>query len=124
MTDANTGDLELLVLVLYKTEVYNKLLYALNNDAGIHGATTVSSSGMAHALADAEDSHIIAAFRAFAASDRRESKTIFMVIEKAKRERVRRVVREKVGDLAQPDTGILFALPVTFADGLYETTTL
>ena len=115
MTDANTGDLELLVLVLYKTEVYNKLLYALN-DAGIHGATTVSSSGMAHALADAEDSHIIAAFRAFAASDRRESKTIFMVIEKAK--------REKVGDLAQPDTGILFALPVTFADGLYETTTL
>ena len=94
------------------------------NDAGIHGATTVSSSGMAHALADAEDSHIIAAFRAFAASDRRESKTIFMVIEKAKRERVRRVVREKVGDLAQPDTGILFALPVTFADGLYETTTL
>lgn len=47
-----------------------------------------------------------------------------MVIEKAKRERVRRVVREKVGDLAQPDTGILFALPVTFADGLYETTTL
>ncbi|PWL49893.1 MAG: hypothetical protein DBY40_02620 [Clostridiales bacterium] len=123
MTDANTGDLELLVLVLYKTEVYNKLLYALN-DAGIHGATTVSSSGMAHALADAEDSHIIAAFRAFAASDRRESKTIFMVIEKAKRERVRRVVREKVGDLAQPDTGILFALPVTFADGLYETTTL
>ena len=52
MTDANTGDLELLVLVLYKTEVYNKLLYALN-DAGIHGATTVSSSGMAHALADA-----------------------------------------------------------------------
>ena len=121
MTDANTGDLELLVLVLYKTEVYNKLLYALN-DAGIHGATTVSSSGMAHALADAEDSHIIAAFRAFAASDRRESKTIFMVIEKAKR--VRRVVREKVGDLAQPDTGILFALPVTFADGLYETTTL
>ena len=85
MTDANTGDLELLVLVLYKTEVYNKLLYALN-DAGIHGATTVSSSGMAHALADAEDSHIIAAFRAFAASDRRESKTIFMVIEKAKRD--------------------------------------
>ncbi|MFR5865976.1 MAG: hypothetical protein ACLUFV_13020 [Acutalibacteraceae bacterium] len=81
MTDANTGELELLVLVLYKTEVYNKLLYALN-DAGIHGATTVSSSGMAHALADAEDSHIIAAFRAFAASDRR-SKTIFMVIEKA-----------------------------------------
>ena len=79
---------------------------------------------MAHALADAEDSHIIAAFRAFAASDRRESKTIFMVIEKAKRERVRRVVREKVGDLAQPDTGILFALPVTFADGLYETTPL
>ena len=40
------------------------------------------------------------------------------------RERVRRVIREKVGDLAQPDTGILFALPVTFADGLYETTVL
>ena len=44
MTDANTGDLELLVLVLYKTEVYNKLLYALN-DAGIHGATKI---GRAH----------------------------------------------------------------------------
>ena len=47
-----------------------------------------------------------------------------MVIDKSMRERVRRVIREKVGDLAQPDTGILFALPVTFADGLYETTVL
>lgn len=44
MTNADSGGLELLVLVLYKTEVYNKLLYALN-DAGIPGATTVSSSG-------------------------------------------------------------------------------
>ena len=119
MTNADSGGLELLVLVLYKTEVYNKLLYALNDAAALEEAAS-----QIDALADAEDSHIIAAFRAFAASDRRESKTIFMVIDKSMRERVRRVIREKVGDLAQPDTGILFALPVTFADGLYETTVL
>ena len=63
----DSGALELCVLVLYRTELYNKLIYALN-DAGIRGATTVSSSGMMSALADSEDSHIIAAFRAFMAS--------------------------------------------------------
>ena len=41
----DSGALELCVLVLYRTELYNKLIYALN-DAGIRGATTVSSSGM------------------------------------------------------------------------------
>ena len=115
----DSGALELCVLVLYRTELYNKLIYALN-DAGIRGATTVSSSGMMSALADSEDSHIIAAFRAFMASDRRESKTVFMVIEKDNLERVRKVVRETVGDLSAPNTGILFTVPVTFADGFCE----
>ena len=68
----DSGALELCVLVLYRTELYNKLIYALN-DAGIRGATTVSSSGMMSALADSEDSHIIAAFRAFMASEKRTS---------------------------------------------------
>ena len=51
MTDANTGDLELLVLVLYKTEVYNKLLYALN-DAGI--VESVAGDYLVAVMSDAD----------------------------------------------------------------------
>ena len=49
--------------------------------------------------------------------DREESKTIFMVLKDEKVEVVKGIVREVIGDLSQPDTAVLFTLPVLSAEG-------
>ncbi|MCI8402982.1 MAG: hypothetical protein HFI38_12985 [Lachnospiraceae bacterium] len=108
----------LLVVVLNKVELLDKLLSALNN-AGIRGATVLHSIGMAHELADLEDSYVIGSLRAMFTSGHRENRTIFMVIDSAHITDATQVIDDVI-DLQKPDTGILFALPVLFAAGITE----
>lgn len=108
----------LLVVVLNKVELLDKMLAALN-DANIKGATVLNSIGMAHELASLEDSFVIGSLRAMFASGRRENKTIFMVIDNDRIIDATQVIDDVI-DLQKPDTGILFALPVLFAAGIPE----
>lgn len=106
-----------LILVLHKIEVLDDLLHELN-DAELCGATVLNSVGMAHELHTYEDSHAIGSLRALFLSDKSENRTVFMVIDNEKIPAAKEIVYRVVGDLSQPNTGILFALPVTFAEGL------
>ncbi len=108
----------LLVIVLNKVELLNRLLSALN-DADIHGATVLNSIGMAHELASLEDSYVIGSLRAMFASGHTENRTIFMVIDSDRITDATQVI-DAVIDLRKPDTGILFAVPVMFAAGISD----
>ena len=109
-------NLSLVFIVLNKVELFEKLVAALN-DEGIHG-TSINTVGLAQELAKNEDSHIIAAFRAFMTAGRTENKTIFTVLPTEKIPTLRKIVGEIVGDLSKPNTGVIFAVPVTYFDGL------
>lgn len=106
----------LLIVVLNRVELLDKMLSALN-DAGIRGATVLNSIGMAHELAGLEDSYVIGSLRAMFASDHRENRTIFMVVDSNEITSVTQVI-DNVIDLQKPDSGILFAVPVLFAAGI------
>lgn len=108
---------QVLFLVLNKIEILDRLLIALNK-AGVRGATVVSSIGMAHAIANCEESHIISSMRAFFVSDREENKIVFMVVDDEGAATARKVIHEVVGDLSKPDTGIMFSIPTLFVEGL------
>ena len=108
----------LLVVVLNRIELLDKLLTALN-DGGIRGATVLNSIGMAHELASLEDNYVISSLRAMFASGHRENRTIFMVIDNARITTATQII-DGVIDLRKPDTGILFAIPVLFAAGIKE----
>lgn len=108
----------LLIVVLNKLELLDKMLTALN-DAGIRGATVLNSIGMAHELAGMEDNYVISSLRAMFASDHRENRTIFMVIDQDRITTATQVIDEVI-DLQKPDTGIIFAVPVLFAAGIME----
>ncbi len=108
---------KLLILVLNKIDTLDALLLRLN-EAGVHGATVINSTGMAHALASHEENLTISSFRAFFAHSREENRTVFMVLSEEKIAVARSVIREVVGDLSLPNTGILFSLPVDFFEGL------
>ncbi len=110
-------NLKVLFLVLNKTHVLEQLLLALS-EAGIRGATVLNSSGMAHTVANREESPIIGSLRAFFNSSQEENNTVFMVLRESEIEKVKRIIYKVVGDLNKPDTGVLFCLPVDFIEGI------
>jgi len=88
-------------------------------ESGITGATILSSTGMARELAKHwEDYPIFGTLHFLINPDRKESKTIFMVLKDEQVDVVKKVVREVIGDLSKPDTAILFTLPVLSAEGV------
>lgn len=108
---------QVLILVINKIEAVDALLDEFYR-AGVKGATVINSTGMAHALAGMEDSHIISSLRAFFSREREENKTIFMVADDETVKVVRSVVTRVIGDLSLPNTGIMFSVPILFAEGI------
>ncbi|WP_206457955.1 hypothetical protein [Anaerovorax sp. IOR16] len=108
---------QLLFLVLNKIGVLNKLLMDLNTN-GIKGATVMNSVGMAGALASAEEGMSFAPFKMMFSGIAEDNKTILMVIDEDQIPIVQKVITELVGDLSNPNTAFMFAVPITFVDGI------
>ena len=96
--------MQVFVFVLNRTEHLEHLLQEFS-DHGLRGATVLDSKGMAR-------------LRAFLESERKSSKTIFCVMEDEKVELARQIVNRVTGGLDTPDTGIMFAMPLTMVEGL------
>ena len=108
------------VIVLERDDLHEKLLSELSN-AGISNSTSINSVSMESSLASKEDSHIIAALRAFMTADRVESKTVFGVCAKDKLKAVHGALTKVAGNLNETGAATIAAFPVTFADGFYRT---
>ncbi len=110
--------MKLLLIVLNKTEKLDELLEKMM-EKGIKGATIFNSTGMARELAKHNENFpIFGTLRYLMDPERKESKTIFMVLKDEQIETVKGVVREVIGDLSQPDTAVMFTLPVLSAEGV------
>lgn len=111
--------MQLMVMVLNRVEVLDTLLEKLMED-GICGATILSSTGMVRELAKSgEDFPIFGrSLRMLLDPERKESKTLFMVLTDEKVEQAKKIIREVVGDLSKPDTGVIFTLPVLSTEGV------
>ena len=104
-----------MVIILNKTDAMEYLLRGLSA-SGIRGATIIDSSGMAETLSKLGSSMISASLRALFSGDE-ENKTIISVIKNNQLDSARKVVYNTVGDLSQPNTGILFTIPIDFVEG-------
>lgn len=110
--------MQLMVMVLNKVEVLDALLEKLM-EQGICGATILNSTGMVRELSKSnEDLPFFGTLRMLIDPDRKESKTIFMVLKDEKAEEAKKVIREVVGDLSKPDSAVIFTLPVLSAEGV------
>lgn len=86
-------------------------------ELGITGATVINSEGMGHVLS--HDIPIFAGLQTLIARSRPANRTIFSVIkEDDTLERAIALVQDICGDLNDPATGILFAVPVSRVVGL------
>ena len=105
-------------LILNKVECLDDLLLELGN-YGIHGATILSSEGMGRRLLKEDDDTLrfIGSLRQLLDPDREESKMLICVLKDEQVPFFKQAVIDIVGDLREPDTGIMFTLPVDMIYG-------
>lgn len=108
--------MKLMVIILNKTDALEYLLEGLSA-AGIGGATIIQSSGLAMTLAKMDSSFLSASIRSLFSGEEEDNRTILSVIKNNQLDLARRVVYNTVGDLSQPNTGIMFTVPLDFVEG-------
>ncbi len=108
--------MKLMVIILNKVDSLEYLLEGLSA-VGICGATVIESSGMAGILSKVNSSFINSSLKSFF-SDGEDNRTILSVIKNSQLDIARRVIYNTIGDLSLPNTGIMFTLPIDFAEGL------
>jgi len=110
--------MQVLFLVLNKTECLEGILEALMRN-GIGGATVLESEGMMRAMhPNLEDLPMFGTLRQLINPARSMSKTIIMVVEDKQVDLIRKLIKQETGGLNHPDTGILFAVPTVFVEGI------
>ena len=113
--------MQVFVFVLNRTEYLEPLMQQFS-DHGLKGATVLDSRGMARILINADEMPMFSGLRALLEPERKSSKTIFCVMEDEQVQTARDIVNHVTGGLDHPDSGIMFALPVTFVEGLAKRT--
>ncbi|MEO1816785.1 MAG: P-II family nitrogen regulator [Acetobacterium sp.] len=112
--------MKLLVYVLSQPDKLDALLAALATKR-ICGATVLESRGMARHLShlhDADEIPILSSLRSFLNPEVAQGNVIFVILEDEKIGQVVEVIESTVAHLDEPDSGIVFTIPVDFAKGL------
>ena len=105
--------MQVLFLVLNRTEYLETLLERLL-ESGIHGCTVLDSMGMMRVIdKSGDDLPMFGALRQLFDPARESSKTLMMVLAEDEVHKAKLVVRQD-----HPDTGIMFAVPALFVEGL------
>ena len=107
-------------LVLDNPALLNDVLQAWT-DVGVRGITILESTGVhrGRARARAHDAPFMLGFSRLLRTDQVGHNTLFAVVPKMEIvEKAVSATEQVVGDLSQPNTGVLFALPVAAVWGL------
>jgi nitrogen regulatory protein P-II 1 len=110
----------MLIMVLDDSENLNDVLQAWV-DAGVPGVTILESTGINRVLPREQAGPMFAGFSHIFGSGRVGHNTIFAVIESMElAETAVKATEAVVGDLNEPNTGIVFVLPVAKSWGIPE----
>lgn len=110
---------KLLVYVLNNVLLLDKFLHELKVN-NIKGATILESTGMARKLIENDDFDFIGSLKVLFDNPRTESRVIMMALEEEQAKVVLEIIDSLV-DLTQPNTGIVFTLPIDYIKGNRKT---
>lgn len=111
--------MQVIFVVLNKTDCLDDLLARLKK-AGVSGGTIIESTGMVKSLEASDESYLLGSLRLFLDNPLPDSKTIFFIVNDDQVELVRKTVDDALGGIDNHDTGIMFGIPISFADGLIK----
>jgi len=111
--------MQLLFLVIKRVELVDEVMHALAS-AGIRGGTCIDSMGMAKSISDMDNLPMIGVLRALLSGEDpdQKGKTIFVAVHEDQVQTARNAIVSVTGDLTQPNAGVLFGVPITFAEGV------
>lgn len=110
--------MQLFVLIMKQVYQMNEVMKRLAK-AGVKGATILEGTGMAEALMSMEDLPILGVLKRVLEDGTAGTSQVMLVVLKDEQIMVtREIIKEVVGDLNVPNSGIMFALPITFVEGL------
>ena len=102
----------MLIMVLDEVAYLNQVLEAWI-DSGVQGVTILESTGLGRTLAQAGSMRMFAGFSQMFAGGTVGHNTLFAVIDNLDiAEAAVKATQKILGDLSQPHTGIIFAVPV------------
>ena len=109
--------MELLFFVMNQIDKLDQLLKDLSNEKKF-SATIIDSAGMARLLADHD--YLFGSLRALLNNSQVNSKTIFMVLNHEDGEHAVQIIEKNVGNLDEPNTGVVFTVPVSYVKGIVK----
>ncbi|SFD19337.1 hypothetical protein [Ruminococcus albus] len=111
--------MQLIFVVIKRVELVDEIMHALAA-AGIKGGTCIDSVGMAKSISDMDNLPMIGVLRAMLKGEdpEQKGKTIFVAVHDDQIDAARDAIHSVTGDLTKPNAGVLFAVPVTFAEGI------
>lgn len=109
--------MKMLVFVLNRVEKLEPVLNKLEHE-GLRGATVLTSRGMAMTLDKYFEGSFLGSLRAMMEPDREENRTVFMILKDEDIERTVKAIESVAGSFDQPNSGIVFTIPVDFVKGI------
>lgn len=111
--------MQLLFLVIKRIELVDEIMKSLAN-AGIRGGTAIDSVGMAKSISNMDNLPMINVLREILNGEdtSQKGKTIFVAVKDEQVEDAKNAIKSVTGDLSQPNAGVLFGVPITFAEGI------
>lgn len=108
--------MNLLVLILKRADLVNEICRDLAEE-GVHGGTILDGMGMASVIDKMDDLPLFGMLKTLLADDDEGVKVMLFVMNDEELAKARETIKKVVG-LDEPNTGIMFALPVSFVEGL------
>ncbi|HKL99003.1 MAG TPA: hypothetical protein VJZ06_03760 [Mobilitalea sp.] len=112
--------MQLLILILKKSELMENILQELAK-ADVKGGTVIEGTGMANALVNMEDLPMFGMLRHMISDQEKEvCKVMMFVLQKEQEITARKIIKDIVGNIYEPNTGIMFSLPINNVEGFGE----
>lgn len=109
--------MNLLVVILKRADLVSEICRDLAEE-GVHGGTILDGTGMASVIEKMDDLPLFGMLKTLLTDEEEDGvKVMLFVMNDDELDKAKRTIKEVVG-LDQPNTGIMFALPVSFVDGL------
>ena len=111
--------MQLLFLIIKRIELVDDIMKSLAN-AGIRGGTVIDSVGMAKSISGMDNLPMISVLREILRGEdtSQKGKTIFVAVKDEQVEAAKKAIIDITGDLSEPNAGVLFGVPITFAEGI------
>ncbi len=109
--------MNLLVLILKRADLVTEICRELAEE-GVHGGTILDGTGMASVIDKMDDLPIFSMLKTLLTEEDEDGvKVMLFVMKDEELAKARQTIKDVVG-LDEPNTGIMFALPVSFVEGL------